>query len=71
MSKEMPIGKFELELNYPGDGRLFLNFWDWSHGNDVVAEISDGNIIIGNDADRKTITFQEFILMVENSINQQ
>lgn len=34
-------GRYNLELNFPGDGRLFLNYWDWAHGIDVCAEVKD------------------------------
>ena len=68
------IGKHALELNYPGDGRLFLNYWDWMHGDDVVAEIVDGKIMLsqydddGNELPEKEITFSEFLALVETSI---
>lgn len=58
-------GKYKLELNYPGDGSLFLNFWDWRHGNDVVAEINNGRLFI----DEREVSIAEFIALVENSIS--
>jgi hypothetical protein len=57
-------GKYNLELNIVGDGRVFLNFWDWAHGNDVVAEIENGKLVIEN----KEITFAQYIELVKESI---
>ena len=39
-------GKYELELklNGEGDGRKFLNYWDFKYGQDVCCEIKDGKI---------------------------
>ena len=38
--------KINLEFNIVGDGREFLNFWDWNHGHDVVAEIRDNKLYV-------------------------
>lgn len=67
-------GKYKIELNYPGNGRLFLNFWDSIHGNDVVVEIDaenkmwhtpDGEPLPNN------ISFNQFLKMVEESIKKR
>jgi hypothetical protein len=44
MNKQAPIGSYKMELKFPGDGRVFLNYWDAIHGNDVCAEIRDGKL---------------------------
>lgn len=36
--------KIKLELNIPDD-RIFLNFWDWNRGMDVVCEVIDGKLV--------------------------
>ena len=63
-----PQGKYNLELNFPGDGRIFLNFWDWAHGNDVVCEVKDGKLIRDGEFE---IDFNQFLEDVINSINQR
>ena len=66
-------GKYSLELNYPGDERLFLNFWNHS-GPDVVVEIRDGKLYrsrydeAGNELPEAEITFAEYLKLVEDSI---
>jgi hypothetical protein len=59
------LGKHKLELSYIGDGRVFLNFWDWAHGNDVCVQIIDGHLVDGNE---QVISIKEFISTVEASI---
>ena len=65
-------GKYTLELNYPGDGRSFLNFWDWRQGEDVCAEIKDGKLFLmdGEGEKTKEVSFAEYIAQVEKSINK-
>ena len=68
------IGKHKIELNLPGDGRKFLNYWDWAHGKDVCCEIKDGELFKsnfdsdGNELPKTKITFAEFLRLVEESI---
>lgn len=38
--------KIKIELNIPGDGRQFLNYWDYVYGNDVVCELVDGKLML-------------------------
>ena len=67
----MTEGKINLEFNIVGDGREFLNFWDWNHGNDVVAEIRDNKLYEGNDdGDEydKEISFGDFLDKVRNVV---
>lgn len=33
--------KIQLELNIPGDGRMFLNYWDSIYGNDITCQIKN------------------------------
>ena len=69
-------GKYNLELNFPGDGRIFLNFWDSIQGNDVIAEVINGELELtstdheGNET-YSVITFEEYIELVKSSINQR
>lgn len=68
----LPIGKYSLELNFPGDGSIFLNWWDYYGGDDVVAEIKDGKLFISNDEkeeEKIEITFPDFLKRVIESIN--
>jgi hypothetical protein len=66
-------GRYDLQLNFPGDGRCFLNFWDHERGNDVIAEIIDRQMILnidGGEIERPTDIF-EFIQRVKDSISHQ
>jgi hypothetical protein len=60
--KEEPQ-KIRIELNIVGDGRRFLNFWNWRSGNDVCAEIIDGSLY----DEEAEITLEEFINRVIES----
>lgn len=69
-------GKYNLELNFPGDGRCFLNFWDHIHGNDVVGEFLNGRLeYTDHDSDGnefyREISLGEFIELVKESINKR
>jgi hypothetical protein len=70
-------GKHKLELNIVGDGREFLNFWDWAHGNDVVCEIRDNKLFYtpqdekGNELPEKEISMAEFLDLVRESIKKR
>jgi len=65
--------KIELELviNEKPDGRIFLNCWDFQHGNDICCQIIDGKLFKseydekGNELPRKEISLSEFINLVE------
>lgn len=68
-NNEKLFGKHRLELNIVGDGREFLNFWDWAHGNDVYVEIRDKSLILNADEpEEKVISFEEFLILVKASI---
>lgn len=65
-------GKYKLELNFPGDGRCFLSFWDSIHGNDVVVEVKGGRLYYSpENASTYTIPLSRFISLVEESINKR
>lgn len=64
--------KVNVEIHSPGDGRIFINYWNWRNGDDVVCELIDGKIIHSNRVDdvekNVEITIGEFIKMVEDRI---
>jgi hypothetical protein len=68
-------GKHKIELNIVGDGREFLNYWDWAHGRDVVCEIKEGRLFKtlydedGKELPEQEIGFPEFIRLVKESVN--
>lgn len=53
--------KVDLELNDVGDGRIFLNFWNWKTGEDVVAEIKSGKLYMDIDGVETEVSLQKFI----------
>lgn len=61
--------KAEVEIYSPGDGRIFLNYWNWRNGNDVTCEIIGGKLIHHNEVDdiekHDEITLLEFVKLVE------
>lgn len=59
-------GKYKLEINFVGDGRIFLNYWDYTYGNDVVAEYVDGALY----DEKEEITLVEFLKRVQKTISQ-
>lgn len=66
-------GKYNIELNWPGDGRLFLNFWH-SIAEDVIGEVKDGKILLrcydenGEDLPHREVSFFEFVNIVKKSV---
>lgn len=56
--------KIQIEINYIEDGRVFLNFWNYMNGHDVVAEILEGKLY----QDGIKITLNEFITKVKNAL---
>lgn len=61
--------KIEIEINKPDD-RIFVNFWNWYNGDDVVCQLRDEKLMLtqrdeeGNDLPEKEISFTEFCQMV-------
>lgn len=69
------IGKHKLELNILEDGRIYLNYWDWAHGRDVICQVIDGKLFIDVDSELGTgadseISFQDFLNLVIESISK-
>lgn len=66
-------GKHTIELNFAGD-QLFMNYWDWAHGHDVVARIVDGQILLidyeGDVEVTTPISFTEYLELVKESIRK-
>ena len=68
------IGKHNIEINYVADGRIFLNYWDWAHGNDVVCEVVDDKLMRGSidengeELPPTEITFIEYLKYIGESI---
>ena len=67
--------KLELVSHEEPDGRKFLNYWDYMHGNDVCCQIIDGKLFDverdskGNELKYKEVTLAEFIARVEEVVN--
>lgn len=61
--------KIELELNVVGDGRIFLNYWNAINGDDVIAEVKNGELYQEDNEGNKSIkiSLQEFI----NNVKQK
>lgn len=59
--------KINLEIHAVGDGRTFLNFWNWMNGDDVVAELKDGKLITTDENGVESeISLQDFIDKVKS-----
>lgn len=62
--------KIPIELNLP-DERMFLNFWNWKNGDDVICEIIDDKLMLskhdenGDDLPPIEISFIEFCNLVK------
>lgn len=54
--------KINLELHVVGDGRTFLNYWNYRNGDDVVAEVKDGKLY----QEEQETTLQNFIDQVKS-----
>ena len=67
----LPEGKYNLELNLPGDGRMFLNFWDSIQGLDVIAELKDGKLMVDNEVSEVEVSIEEYLNLVISAINQR
>lgn len=63
-------GEYKLELNFSGN-KIFLNYWDSRHGNDVCCLIKNGklyNMKVEPKAEITEISLAEFIDLVKESV---
>jgi hypothetical protein len=60
--------KVDLELHSVCDGRVFLNFWNYYIGDDVVCEIVDGKLIQDVEDNPTEISFFDFLKQVDDKI---
>ena len=49
--------KVKIELLVVGDGRTFINFWNYINGDDVIAELKEGKL----HQDGEEISLQKFV----------
>ena len=61
--------KAKVAIHSPGDGRIFLNYWNRRNGNDVICEIIDGKLIhyikVDDEEKLDEITLSDFLRIVE------
>lgn len=60
--------KVEIELHVVGDGRTFLNFWNYENGEDVIAEVKDGKLYMDVNEVETEVTLQMFIDSIKGKI---
>lgn len=53
--------KVELELHVVGDGRTYLNFWNWKTGEDVISEVKNGKLYMDINEVETEVSLQQFI----------
>lgn len=53
--------KVQIELRIVGDGRVYLNFWNWRNGEDVIAEVKNGHLFMDIDKVETEVSLQRFI----------
>lgn len=54
--------KVDVEIHKVGDGRTFLNFWNYMNGDDVIAELKNGKLFSKDDNDNEfEISLQDFV----------
>jgi len=53
--------KIELELHVVGDGRTYLNFWNWKTGEDVISEVKNGKLYMDINEVETEVSLQQFI----------
>lgn len=59
--------KAEIELHVVGDGRTFLNFWNWQNGDDVIAELKNGKLYISDEDEKESeLSLDEFVNKVKS-----
>lgn len=53
--------KVQIELRIVGDGRVYLNFWNWRNGEDVIAKVKNGHLFMDIDKVETEVSLQRFI----------
>lgn len=54
--------KIDLELHVVGDGRTYLNFWNHTNGEDVIAEVKQGKLFMDIEGKEDVeVSLQQFI----------
>lgn len=53
--------KIDIEINIVGDGKIFLNFWDYIGGNDITVELKDNKLYQNQNGCSIEISLQEFV----------
>ena len=65
--------KINIDYHIVGDGRKFLNFWNYHDGNDIICEIKDKKLMfrqyLKNGLKLKEITIFEFLRLIEDKFN--
>lgn len=67
--------KVEIELNMP-DTRIFLDFWNWHNGDDVICELKNDKLFLtqyddeGKELPEKEITLTEFCQLVKTKVDE-
>jgi len=67
MNKKV-TGKYKLELNFVGGGIVYLNYWDYMYGNDVIAEFDNG--VLRLDDEPTEISLTDFLYLVSETISK-
>lgn len=63
--------KISIEIHVVGDGRTFLNFWDFEGGEDVIAEIKKGKLFTNVNGVDEEISLQRFIDDVKRVVSNE
>lgn len=53
--------KIDIELHIVGDGRTYLNFWNHTNGEDVIAEVKRGKLFMDVEEEEIEVSLQQFI----------
>jgi hypothetical protein len=59
-----------IEVILNDDGTLYINFWDYAHGNDVIGEmksINDTGITVNG----HIITFNDFLKKIKENVDKR
>lgn len=67
--------KIELELKINDNGDTFLNFWNYSNGDDACCKVEDGKLFLSqydedvNPLPPIEVSLNEFIALVKEKVN--